>query len=362
LNKRSRSTAAAPPDRLRELSQRWRRDDGSSRVVPVVGAGLNIQAAREAGGAPEDNWDELLKSVLKRVHIAAADIKRLPASFIQRWETIVRWYTAAKLGWRPFKGEGILQGEICDYLREVERQTHAYPLFKDFATAGFRDIVSLNFDRRLALAAGGGTVITAVPRAGIHEQALYRHSRISAREGLVTRIWYPHGDTKKKETLKLGVRKYGLYIAEIDALRGRYMNHWYKCDEHYQRSGGTHWALPTDVWDDLVRTWPEGQSWACVFMSAPLLFIGCGLGHEEWPLWWLLNQRARQTTYLDQPNASPRPDTIVLTAGATAGPDHLQRDLCHIENIHFPTYEAMWSAVRGCLLPSVAGAKRGKGT
>lgn len=35
------------------------------------------------------------------------------------------------------------------------------------------------------------------------------------------------------------------------------------------------------------------QNWVSTAMNAPLIFAGMSLGREEWPLWWFLNQRAR---------------------------------------------------------------------
>jgi FAD/FMN-containing dehydrogenase len=49
--------------------------------------------------------------------------------------------------------------------------------------------------------------------------------------------------------------------------------------------------------DEQWRIWAKqrelAHSWVANAMNAPLIFAGLSLGREEWPLWWFLNQRAR---------------------------------------------------------------------
>ncbi|MEM7392285.1 MAG: hypothetical protein AAF492_08035, partial [Verrucomicrobiota bacterium] len=97
-----------------------------------------------------------------------------------------------------------------------------------------------------------------------------------------------------------------------------------------------------------------GRTWAYVFMSAPLIFIGCGLSDDEWPLWWLLNQRARQVAYLE-PAKWRRPDTIVVTAEKDELKKRLKGNPAYIENLHFPSYGAMWDAIHCSLLRNERG-------
>ena len=340
-----------PTQRFAKLARSWRLSDGGLRVVPVVGTGLNIQAASIEGGKKEDDWNSLLIRTAERGNICRSRLKHLPRSFIQQWEAIVRWYTIDKYGYQPFKGEEDLQKQVCHFVRELENSVGEYSLYRRFASAGFKDILSLNFDRRLALSLNCRSVSSSVTESDsenkLHTRSLFRYSDARERD---VRIWYPHGDSKRADTIKLGVRRYGIYIAAINEVRNRYMRHWYDSDEIYQLRGGLHWALPTENWDDIVRSWDFKRSWANVFMSAPLVFVGCGLGEDEWPLWWLLNQRARQSAYLDQPNASHRPETIVLSAGKTGPADRFKGDLCYIENIHFTNHQEMWNAICGELI------------
>ena len=94
-----------------------------------------------------------------------------------------------------------------------------------------------------------------------------------------------------------------------------------------------------------MRKYAQNTSWVNVFKSAPLLFIGCSLLPDEWPLWYLLNQRARQTAFLDQ-EGSPddRPATVVLSAGNNR-PLHLSNEPEYIVNIHFDTFDELWKSV-----------------
>jgi hypothetical protein len=82
-----------------------------------------------------------------------------------------------------------------------------------------------------------------------------------------------------------------------------------------------------------------------VFLCAPLVFIGASLPMDDWPLWWLLHQRARyfvpfrgreiaETFYL-----TSRPHEVGHVANGAAG----------LEMVTFPTDDDMWHFVLAAL-------------
>ncbi|WP_430411728.1 SIR2 family protein [Kordia sp.] len=316
--------------------------NNSEYVVPIIGSGVNMQAASMEGSKEQLDWEKLISDIVKECGVTDPKLLELPESFIRKWETVLRVYAINTKGYMPYKAEHTLQKKVQEILNNFEERSKDYSLYKKILDSGFKDIISLNFDRCLSLAGNSNTIKSFPDEKSKDAMPLYRHSII--KNAQKTRIWYPHGDTKRFDTIKLGIRKYGMYINWVENLRGTYMEKWYEEDTLYCRYNRRSWIPPTE-WDKIVRTWTTPASWVNVFKSAPLLFIGCSLLNDEWPLWYLLNQRARQTAFLDQ-KGSPdtRPETIILSAGSER-PAHLQKEPEYIINIHFDTYDEMWETV-----------------
>ncbi len=325
-----------------QLADNWI-ENGISSVVPVIGSGVNTQAEYIEGSKQALNWDTLIKQIISESGISVSKFPELPDSFIRKWETVLRVVAVNTRGYRPYLTERDLQKKVQGILTNYEKDSQHNSLYTTILSSGFKDIISLNFDRSLSLAGGAKSIKSLSNENSKDGVTLYRHSVVSQPTN-DTRIWYPHGDTKRLDTIKLGVRKYGNYINWIEGLRGHYMNHWYEEDDIYCKNHRRLWIPPSE-WDKIVRTWTNPSSWVNIFKSAPLMFIGCSLLPDEWPLWYLLNQRARQTAFLDQ-KGSPdnRPETVVLSAGKTR-PAHLLNEPEYIVNIHFDTYDKLWKSV-----------------
>ena len=232
----------------------------------------------------------------------------------------------------PFEAEIELQKIACAYLRSLEAAASRSVIYREFSSARFADVISLNFDRRIALSFSGSQFKCGpnpCPQ-GSHGETLYRHDLLQHAGGMRTRIWYPHGDTKKFSTLKLGVRKYGFYlgtIAEADSGQGeswRFTRSW-------------------DQWDNLPASDPGAPKWTDPFLDRTLVFIGCGLSFDEWPLWSGLRGRAGQA-------ARRRKPAYFLTASALA-PDHASALADHgLTLISFPSYDHLWDEVRSAIV------------
>lgn len=301
-------------------------------AVAVVGAGVNIQAAAIEGLADQDDWQQLIEKIAVHIEIGPKMLARLPVSHLAKWELLLRlWADRHEL--EPFEAEQKLQTFVCQELREQETRYSAFELYSEFAEARFRDIISLNFDRRIALSSGREKFVVGPKRCpeGSHGEALYRHSLIPHDAGAVTRIWYPHGDTRKASTLKLGVRKYGFYVVTLRESLGETDDQW-----RYKRS----WLQSDDYG---IKEVSEAGTWVHRFLSRPLVFIGCGLSRDEWPLWSLLRERDLVC-----------PDQVVmyLTAGReTEEERNLLRlnPLLQVKVVRFPSFAELWTTVRETL-------------
>jgi hypothetical protein len=249
----------------------------------VVGTGVNVQAARLANCSRAEDWDGLLNQIAIETGMDPAEAALHPTSPLATWEAlVVQWAEHHQLD--PYEAEGQLHKRVVEGLRALENTAPRDGLYRAFVDAAFCDMVSLNFDRRIALAADKEVFLPgpADPHDGPSARTFYRHSQFTANGHRTSRIWYPHGDTRLVETLRLGVRRYGFHLALIREHLGGLAPGW---RDGRRREEGCN--------NDVGH---EGPSWVEIFMTRPLLFLGCGLSRDEWSLWWLLQQRAAHPT------------------------------------------------------------------
>jgi hypothetical protein len=309
-----------------------KRSKGQRVCVPVFGTGLNIQAATVAGYAHRDDWSELLAKIGRHVLKDARALDDLPRTHLALWESLLCLW-ARQTSTYPFQAENVLQQLICRELRAQEEECRSFGLYRNVIDAGFSDIISLNFDRRIALSSKTNTFVTGPNPCplGSHGESLFRHSVVQRDEAARTRIWYPHGDVKKAATLKFGVRKYGFHIGVLREYMGGYDGAW-----RYRASSLKH--MPTaGTKGRLLRRTPN---WVSLFLERPLVFVGCGLSPQEWALWWLLRRRSELGA----------PPAICLTIGQAAAPPHL-RDIPELRAIAFDTPAELWRAFLSWVTP-----------
>ena len=299
---------------------------GQRTCIPVFGTGLNIQAATMAGYPNKDDWYGLLAKIALEVLPRGQSIETLPRTNLALWEALL-CRSAKKTACYPFQAENKLQHSICEKLRMQEAECRSFDLYRLVATAGFPDILSLNFDRRIALSCRDQRFVSGPSPCplGSHGESLFRHSAIQHENGTTTRVWYPHGDVKKASTIKFGVRKYGFYVAVLREYVGASDGSW-----RYRASSLSHLAEPKAK-SALLRKTP---AWVPLFLSRPLMFIGCGLTLQEWPLWWLLRRRAEIGA----------PPALCLAIGTGGVPTHL-RGLPEVRTIMFGSPGELWSSL-----------------
>jgi hypothetical protein len=302
---------------------------GFRRCVPVVGSGVNLQAA-QMDGAAEDDWAGLLQRIARELGLAPRVVDTLPRPHLFRWESMLHLWARIKRV-QAFQAEADLQNLTCEYLRSLERRVSGRRLYRELACARFSDILSLNFDRRIALSSPKCRLRAAPSPCpqGVHGETLYRHDFLQSDAG-TTRIWYPHGDTKKPTTLKLGIRKYGFYVGVIEETFTDMNSHW--------RSKGRY----GQVRDRIVLSDPTASRWTDVFLSRPLVFIGCSLSRDEWPLWSMLRRRVAQRERLQQ--------AAYFASGAPIDDD--QRETLArqgVELLAFSSHDRMWDSIRAAI-------------
>lgn len=259
---------------LRQL----RKERGAEGIIPVVGSGFNAQAVGTAFG-----WRDLLVEIRKRVGLTF----KLPAPQETTGNTTLIWERmlfdlASEHQKHPHQVEAELQRVVAQTLRKFYPPGGVTSAFaRRFLGLGFRDVLSFNFDQGLLEEESAW-----LPKPNPLDPVT-GHCRV----GPPVRVWYPHGSVKDPSSIQLGLRAYGMLIRKLETAR-----QGYKLTE-MELFGGPRREGRARTMDRCWKVWGQlrdlSQSWVSSAMNAPLIFAGLSLGREEWPLWWFLNQRAR---------------------------------------------------------------------
>lgn len=316
-------------DDREEMAKLFRKTASGTRAcVPVFGTGLNLQAATMEGYKDRDDWWRLLVKIGQRVNISEQQLQTYSTSNLALWETMLcNWAETMEV--YPYKAEGQLQTFVCEELKRQEGECKNFRLYRDVAMASFEDILSLNFDRRIALSCKINKFVVAPSPCpqGAHGESMFRHSIVSAPDGITTRIWYPHGDVKKASTIKLGVRKYGFYIAI-------FREHLRQLDDSWRYKPNSRQVKSTN--DQTRRNAP---TWFDLILHRPLVFVGCGLLADEWPLWWLLRTRGFK-------RQAPPTYYITIRKPGAASPPHFNL-LSSMRVVAFESPQELWDTFLG---------------
>ena len=292
--------------------------DGRRRLIPIVGSGFNVQATGNV-----DSWLNLLTEIAKGTGLPPTlPLDGSALSMTAVWERLVAEIAFHEQS-QASEAEQSLRAVVQKTLMDFEEASHGLPFFDTFLALGFRDLLSLNFDRTLSLRQPGSKNVvrhgTSQRFTGIKRAPLTRHATMA--DG--TRIWYPHGDTQARGTIKLGIRDYGVYIGALEEAFG-----YFKRDERtfLEHHGHPEWSAALQrSWGEAVRAQPPGTlTWLALALTAPLLLLGCGMTSDEWPLWWLLHQRVRN---LAQQPLAERDPVFLLWNVASAAHDESQKSM-----------------------------------
>lgn len=300
--------------------------DGKRLIVPLLGAGFNSQAGARVG------WGDLLRKVQAQLglQVDLPDDQGIVGNTTLAWEAMVL-ELAFRNQRQPHEVE---EDRLLPAVAEVLNQ-HYPPngttskFAKQFLGYGFSDVVSFNFDEVL-LAEPWEWQPSPKPAdfSKTSTYALLRKSR--------TRVWFPHGNVRYPKSIQLGQRNYGTFIDELEQARRAYKEQETALKEElFGRA-----AEPsTDA--QRAQLWNEhrarARNWLCVVMNAPLVFIGLGMGREEWPLWWLLNQRARNHAR----RAIERP-VFVFMRRDEADRLRIAADLANLNLLVFDSFDRGW--------------------
>ena len=318
----SKPTAALAREDRPEVEAAWRRFEQLARrrdaegrcvVVPVLGTGFNAQARKRL------DWRDLLVRVAHDLglELEVPEGERLVGNTTLVWEAMLT-EIAQRSRQKPYRVEAELERHVrATLLVEYPAGGPTRALAERLASARFRDVVSFNFDLGFH-----ATTPAWVREREDRFDPVWDHA-IHAESG--ARVWYPHGSVLDADSLQLGQRKYGLLITELERARRGHKN----AEEAMRKAlfPRKRRRLDSDAYNPEEReaVWdaqrPHAKSWVSAAMTAPLVFLGMGLGREEWGLWWFLNQRRRNLARAvgrDRALADRHPVFVLVQAGEAA--------------------------------------------
>ena len=282
-------------------------------IVPVVGAGVDFQGMKQPLC-----WSDLLELVRERNEIT--DICEASHPFTHFWEDLVLSY-GKKEKLSAHIAEESLLCSIQKILKarsfEAKKDSFGINVYDFFLESSITDIVTLNFNTHLICQKKSEFILKPTKKdkgyRKISSERSFLHFQHKNQE---KRIWHPHGNIHRLNSIMLGVRRYGASINSLDEAFQSLM-------DSYQKNPDARLLKP--------------ESWVDLFILRPLIFIGCSMDIEEYDLWWALRQRAR--FWNNKPN---KPPTIILKKdGEKCFSENISNDIIHIN--YFGTHDLCWS-------------------
>ncbi len=323
---------------LSTLNETVGQDEMRASVL-VLGEGMNIQAARMRGREPKDGWNHILKSLWIKARGDAETFDRLKSSALQ-WTCLVELYASARRI-SLHSAEKALRSTVCKRLKQVEaKHLESKSLYAEILNARFANIVCFNTDRRIIRHVPTSRLKKAPGRSSF----LYRHVRLSNRadDRYGTNVWFPYGDITNPGTLEIGHSNYDQRLMQYEDYRDGMMNSWFDWNGSYSQY---ELRPPSEVY---WKLWDRVKSWYDLFFLAPLIFVGVSLSRDDWPLWWLLHQRARNFVPFRKERDYDCPSAFYLTCKG-AETNHLRGEPAGIELVEFDSYDSMWNFLRKAL-------------
>lgn len=260
----------------------------------MIGSGLHKHVLKNQR-CPLSNWETLLRATAERagVMFGAWQITSLPVL----WEHMV--LEGVQHGLRGLNGERIKRSlqpnqvetqlrrwvvKVLSECAEIHRAEFSRHPIVGALSNSMRGrevhIIDLNFDD-LPLTAlkterkeptGRALPKRGYPGRKADLDSLFAHWRV--RQFSRSCIWKPHGCVRKPESLRLGLRDYGLQSSVYA----------WAFDEYKKASRGN---------PDAKQGQGVMDNWIAKMMELECRIIGVGLSAEEWGLQWLFMQRAR---------------------------------------------------------------------
>ncbi len=227
-------------------------------IVPIIGSGFNVHKFTDHNL----DWHELLKQVSRKLGLKNINQDLLNQNCVASWEDLIRQLVQKNPDKATYQIEKLAKKEVANILKQAKPTPHE----STFDLTQFSNIISLNFDNYLQ-AKGSAPKGQKLNRNLEYKKALKSST-----------IWYPHGNISSYESIILGTRDYGMYITKLNHAFKQYKQkerRYIKKQDYKKLTTISLTELNNSI---TARTW--------LAMNANLLFLGCSLSPEEWPMWW----------------------------------------------------------------------------
>jgi hypothetical protein len=294
---------------------------------------------QQAKNNPLSDWDSLIVETARRMKVPI----RLDADIspIMLWEELL--YEASQNGfeykekWQegnPDNSKTISEIEKCAKQICVEilkKNSIDYPIqsrrSRFLLQVNWGSIISLNFDEAWLATENDAVSRTNDPSIKVdnftnENKRMYRHLVVLNECKRQIRVWYPNGNIRNANSIRMGLHDFGEQphaikqaFSELKAFERQILNQkegssniiiW----ENYLQTINHRMEIKSDLtpfFEESGATLPI--TWVTEFLYRPLLFVGVGLSDAEIGIWWLLCQRQRNLARIP---ANKRPSTRIL--------------------------------------------------
>lgn len=297
----------------------------------VLGTGFHHWVLGDTKGyEPLVSWEALLRETASNMKIPWPDTTGNRLSM--QWENLIllaaqngyfntrhnKWVSTENAQ-RAYRIEAEIKCEAARVLREVQTKYPCQSKPASFPKSEFWGaVVSLNFDTAWFnkedvnwknLHKNGYT--RSVDTSPVREHIRLNNSfNLATATQKAVRVWFPNGCTTHHESLRLGLRDFGLQVSAIKNAFDQVK----KFENIYRTSFNNNWANYFEVlrplMDDVsilhphIELSPLPLTWVTEMLYRPVLFAGVGLCQEELGLWWLMCQRARNLARIPESQQS----------------------------------------------------------
>ena len=326
----------------------------NGKLKPCLVIGTGIHKSFCSTPSPLSDWKTLILAVFDRLGVKIdPQLGHIPSV---RWEQLI--INTSTQGFRNGNNIWVQPKQFPAHKIEIEAKKsvakvladrsggypHRRSLLKYLNHPAWASVISLNFDCSWENTQPSYYHCSKLPK-NINLLQIYGHIATSSGRG--KQVWFPNGCIKKPNTLRLGIRDFGLQINSIHETFSQI-----KRFERIHRQAHGESALHQiqqflESTQDYIsiENQPIERSWILEFLFRPLVFVGVGLSQNESGLWWLLTQRARNLSRIPEKH---RPPTILVRREADSDHDFFAIKPLGIDVVTTPTGDCIRKVALNC--------------
>jgi hypothetical protein len=330
-----RTHSPGPKVRLRRVLRE--EVEGKRTCVLVIGDGINAQAANLSLDQ-RGHWHRVMLTIWREAGGKPGELVET-MSPIAIWSRLVQQW-CFRHGTNSARAERMVRARVCAHFKRMESCCLKRSIYAKLLDGRLVNTISLNVDRRFLLHCGARQVRDRHARSGF----LHRYFEIEGSKGR-TKVWCPYGSTSVAKSIELGHSGFDKQLMAMEERRATLMD----ANNDWAYGFGPGLRSPKEIY---FQEWRSPESWCDLILTGPLVFIGTSLPPDDWPLWWLLHQRARYFVPFTESQVN---ETFYITSDEVEA-DHIENGAAGLEIVRFKDFDSLWAFVLHSL--AMAGRKR----